>query len=265
MATLSSDFDDPFEGSIMTFADLPPELIHHIVSFLNAKEMCVFACVYKIATMVCTYDKLWRDKVDPTYNPFSGSYRERCVTYYQLLRLVEIFFTKDAKTPSQLMKMICIDPRNTHPGKRNFFQIERAYFSCTNVGLLSGSNLCELTSLRELHISYNRLSSLPGSVCEIPNLERLELDGNLLSEVPKELAKLTSLRTLNLDSNRLENFPLPILRLSNLEELGIRHNNITSLPSNLGSMFSLSRIRLDLDKILDVSDEIRARLMRDDG
>lgn len=53
------------------------------------------------------------------------------------------------------------------------------------------SHLGKLTKLRELNVSYNRLSEIPPELGDCENLERLELTSNLnLMELPFEVRHL---------------------------------------------------------------------------
>lgn len=45
----------------------------------------------------------------------------------------------------------------------------------------------KLTGLRELNVSFNRLSRVPPELGNCEDLERLELTGNHLSELPFEV------------------------------------------------------------------------------
>jgi hypothetical protein len=262
------------EVTVVGFYDVPTEILHLVVSHLDAKSICSFARVCRLASQICKYDSLWRDKVDPRYDPFPGDYREKCMTYYQLLKLGSIVFGSpktsfvEDKTllflpdaiippivpvinPVDLCKMVCIDPRNKYPGRRNFLQIERAYFSCTKLNLLLDLGMMRsLTSLRELRLGYNRLTSIPLGVCELPNLEKLEVDGNLLRSIPDRLPQ--TLKVLNLDSNRLQEDGIPqgaFSRLSNLQELGLRRNLLSSLPQDIECLPFLTVLRFDTAKI----------------
>lgn len=55
------------------------------------------------------------------------------------------------------------------------------------------SPLCsgKLTELKELNVSYNRLSRVPPELGACENLDRLELTGNHLSELPFEVRRQT--------------------------------------------------------------------------
>jgi Leucine rich repeat len=72
-----------------------------------------------------------------------------------------------------------------------------------------------LIKLRELDISYNKLSNLPDSICKLTDLKRLILSCNKLSSLPSSLSLLTQLEDLYLWGNCS---PL-VLSGGNLEDL----------------------------------------------
>ncbi|XP_010794535.1 PH domain leucine-rich repeat-containing protein phosphatase 1-like [Notothenia coriiceps] len=120
-------------------------------------------------------------------------------------------------------------------------------------------SLCDITSLTELNLSGNRLSSLPveagtmhkllssgslrkllagwNQVCRLAErlersqLEVLDLQHNHLTELPHNLfIKAQSLRYLNVSANKLENLPAASLsedNSSSLEELYVTNNCLT--------------------------------------
>ncbi len=105
----------------------------------------------------------------------------------------------------------------------------------------------QLTSLRDLGISYNVLTSTHEHLDRLTALTRLDLAFNRLTAVPS-LEQLTALRTLALESNRLR-FPLPPLCLLPLRSLtslslGGSDNRLAALPPTwTGNLRELSMPR----------------------
>lgn len=62
------------------------------------------------------------------------------------------------------------------------------------------------SSVKNLDLSYNELSSLPAEINQLNNLEYLNLAGNPLSALPKDLSKLENLRVVDL--TEIETMPL---------------------------------------------------------
>ncbi len=83
----------------------------------------------------------------------------------------------------------------------------------SNLGLSSllssllGPIKAYLPQLRLLDLSFNRLTSLPGSIGHLAGLEVLRLSNNKLITLPNTLATLTSLRELDLRDNDLLSLP----------------------------------------------------------
>lgn len=50
----------------------------------------------------------------------------------------------------------------------------------------------KLKGLKELNVSYNRLTKIPPELGDCENLERLELTGNHLAELPFEVRRATA-------------------------------------------------------------------------
>lgn len=97
---------------------------------------------------------------------------------------------------------------------------------------------------RQLHLCYNRLTALPGSIQLFSNLEFLDLSNNGLSVLDEGIARLARLRTLVAKNNHLNEFSLPkdfgSLRLEVLNLSGNRFEEIPQQLLQLGRLQSLS-------------------------
>ena len=61
--------------------------------------------------------------------------------------------------------------------------------------------------LKELDLSRNNLTEVPGDVWELEQLEVLDLGWNKLTSLPESITKLSNLTVLNLSYNQLKNLP----------------------------------------------------------
>lgn len=91
--------------------------------------------------------------------------------------------------------------------------------------------LFELTKLRKLGLSLNRLTSLPPEIGRLRALRELLLDRNQLTMLPPELGQLPALTRLDLSGNQLTTLPPEIRQL-------------TALPPVLGQLTALTELNL---------------------
>ena len=102
----------------------------------------------------------------------------------------------------------------------------------------------QLTSLVALRLYENELTSVPAEIGQLTSLEELFLNGNQLTSVPAEIGQLTSLRWLHLNGNQLTSVPAEIGQLTSLEKLWLYSNQLTSVPAEIGQLTSLERLGL---------------------
>ena len=108
-----------------------------------------------------------------------------------------------------------------------------------------------LTILRTLLLTKNKIAEIPSSIRYMRNLEVLNLSRNEITKIPKELGFLENLKILNLGYNKIRVIEPNIFNnLFDLEELYCNNNILTNLPNinNYTVFDSITHL-----KILDIS------------
>jgi len=97
-----------------------------------------------------------------------------------------------------------------------------------------------LTSLTNLHLDGNELTTLPPEIGRLSNLTYLHLHDNKLTRLPPEIGKLANLAMLELSGNPITDADLKhLISLNNLTYLCIRSTKVTPKGSRGGGMFRL--------------------------
>ncbi|HEX8072221.1 MAG TPA: COR domain-containing protein [Pyrinomonadaceae bacterium] len=107
-----------------------------------------------------------------------------------------------------------------------------------------------------LHLAYNRLTSLPREIVQLPNLTILHLAGNQLTSLPPVIGQLPNLTHLYLNNNQLTSLPPEIAKLTKLTELDLAGNQLTSLPPVIGQLPNLKRLHLADNRLTSLPPEI---------
>jgi hypothetical protein len=128
----------------------------------------------------------------------------------------------------------------------------------TGMGLTGAvpAEIGQLTSLKELSLIDNRLTSLPAEIGQLTSLERLSLQRNKLTSLPAEIGQLTSLKELSLERNQLTSLPAEIGQLTSLRELYLQRNHLTSVPVEIGQLTSLKWLWLSENWLRSLPAEI---------
>uniref|UniRef100_A0A670ZQD6 LRRCT domain-containing protein n=1 Tax=Pseudonaja textilis TaxID=8673 RepID=A0A670ZQD6_PSETE len=125
----------------------------------------------------------------------------------------------------------------------------------TQVSSLGVETLQDLPNLQELHLSNNRLETLPsGLFRNLPELHTLDLSTNLLEDLPPEIfTDATNLTLLSLSENRLT-LPSGLFRnLPALHFLDLSRNLLEDLPADLFTpVTSLAHLSLSANQLTEL-------------
>ncbi|KAK7952445.1 adenylate cyclase [Apiospora aurea] len=136
------------------------------------------------------------------------------------------------------------------------------------------STFSQLTSLRELDLKYNTLTSID-VISELPKLEILSADHNMISQF---IGTFERVRSLKLNSNPITKFdissPVPTLKMlnlsnaqlasidgsfnnmPNLERLVLDRNYFVSLPNTIGNLRKLEHFSIANNSVGELPPEI---------
>ncbi|KDP45775.1 hypothetical protein JCGZ_17382 [Jatropha curcas] len=98
------------------------------------------------------------------------------------------------------------------------------------------SELGALRSLKQLHVSNNKLNCLPVEIGFLTQLEVLKANNNRLCTLPSSIGDCNSLLEVDLSSNLLTGLPESFGNLHSLKALHLGNNGLKSLPSTLFKM-----------------------------
>ncbi|KAM3855819.1 phospholipase A2 inhibitor-like [Vipera latastei] len=135
--------------------------------------------------------------------------------------------------PETVTEFVCNSPSlrefpTGFPVRAKMISVEFTQVSSLGVEALQG-----LPNLRDLHLSNNRLKTLPsGLFRNLPELHTLDLSRNDLEDLPPEIfTNASSLTHLSLSENRLAELrPSWFETLKELRILGLDHNQVKEIP-----------------------------------
>ncbi|XP_002964530.2 plant intracellular Ras-group-related LRR protein 4 [Selaginella moellendorffii] len=113
--------------------------------------------------------------------------------------------------------------------------------------ILLDDSISQLSNLRVLELSGNRIVKLPDSIGELSQLTVLDLQSNQLTALPDTIGRLTSLKQLNIEKNGIEELPWTIGNCESLEELRADFNQLKALPEAVGYLGNLRILSVHLN------------------
>ncbi|BAY08890.1 leucine-rich repeat domain-containing protein [Calothrix sp. NIES-2098] len=123
---------------------------------------------------------------------------------------------------------------------------------------------------RELDLSGQKLTKLPGEIGKLQQLESLilgkkvegyekvgthyfeKVSGNNLKTLPFELLGLPNLRKLDISGNPLKNIPNVVTQILNLEELILIRVELTEIPEAIAKLTNLTQLDLSSNQITKI-------------
>jgi len=118
------------------------------------------------------------------------------------------------------------------------------------------NSISNLKNLEQLHLYYNKISTLPSTFRKLKNLKHLDLSNNNLTEIPDFFGNLKKLEYLEINSNKLTTVNSVIGKLTNLENLYIIDNKLTGIPSSIGNLTKLVELNIGNNAIKSLPDTI---------
>jgi Leucine-rich repeat (LRR) protein len=113
-----------------------------------------------------------------------------------------------------------------------------------------------LSSLNELRITSDTITSLPDSLCALPSLKEIFIDCAKLAALPENIGSLKNLTGLYVESEALTTLPDSTGSLNALEQLRIEGSSFSVLPQSVGNLSSLTRLYLYRTKIKTLPNSI---------
>jgi leucine-rich repeat protein SHOC2 len=118
------------------------------------------------------------------------------------------------------------------------------------------NNLDRTLSDSHLHLSGNKLTSLPLDIGKLTHLTCIELRGNQLTSIPASIGNLQKLTHLDLRSNQLSSLPASIDNLTNLTHLYLGGNLFKTLSDAISEMKKLTHLHLNTNKLTSLPENL---------
>jgi len=159
---------------------------------------------------------------------------------------------------------------------RNVTEIDVGWQS---VCLAIPEEVCQLTHLKKIDISYSHVASLPDNIgdivtltdidaskCNITvlpasftklvNLKEISFYGSGLTALPDDIGDMVGLTSINIEQCPIVVLPDSVCNLVGLKTLNISRTNITYLPENIGNLVNLKTLDIHSTNITSLPDSI---------
>ena len=124
---------------------------------------------------------------------------------------------------------------------------------CLNISSLTLTNIPDsilnLTKLRKLDMSHNKIENLTSYFYNLINLTYLDLSNNRISSLSEDISKLKKLKYINLNFNNISSLPKSISNLEDLRSFSITNNRLKSLPESFKRLIKLESLILTNNKL----------------
>jgi leucine-rich repeat protein SHOC2 len=107
-----------------------------------------------------------------------------------------------------------------------------------------------------LHLSRNKLTSLPFNIGKLTHLTCVDLRDNQLTSLPASIGNLTKLTHLDLQRNQLASLPVSIDNLTNLTHLYLNSNLLVSLPNWIGELNNLTHLQVNNNLLTSIPESL---------
>jgi Leucine-rich repeat (LRR) protein len=122
-----------------------------------------------------------------------------------------------------------------------------------------------MSSLAALHLSYLKLTGLPGNkipaqIGKLIFLTELDIHGMILKSLPAEFSNLKQLKRLDMSQIDLGHVPAQVFELPNLEFLSLWSCNLSQLPADIEKLSQLKILELGDNQLKELPVESLVKL-----
>ena len=110
----------------------------------------------------------------------------------------------------------------------------------------------QLTLLRKLCLSRNRLMELPVEIAVAKNLQILQIDNNKFTSLPSQLEELVALKVLDISKNKIEEIQPCLCQLEHLRVLNAHSNLIATIDESVSCLKSLEVMDLSNNSVCNI-------------